>query len=299
MRIEPRDGLDGYDFDYLRFVREPGGEASEGAGSEPAGPWRPASGAFRRWPDRAADLRVLDPCCGSGHFLVEGFELLVRLRMEEEGIGVEEAVRSVLQDNLYGLEIDPRCTQIAAFNLALSAWKMVGRPVELPPLQIACSGLALSTAKKDWLRLAEGDQRLEGALDKLYDLFGQAPVLGSLIDPTSLGEALFQADYETAERALEEAVAREHGGEEERERVVAAQGISRAAKLLAGQYDLVITNVPYLARGKQGASLKKFASDLHSDSKRDLATVFVSRILGWLGEHGAQAVVVPQNLADT
>ena len=68
----------------------------------------------------ASTSSVLDPCCGSGHFLVEGLELLVRLRMEEEGLGVEAAVRAVLQDNLRGLEIDPRCTQIAAFNLALS-----------------------------------------------------------------------------------------------------------------------------------------------------------------------------------
>ena len=294
VRIEARGGLDGYDFDYLRFTREPGGDTGE-TDSEPACPWRPVAGTFRRWPRKAAELRVLDPCCGSGHFLVEGFELLVRLRMEEEGLGVEAAVRAVLEQNLYGLEIDSRCTQIAAFSLALSAWKMVGRPVDLPPLQIACSGLALSATKQDWLALAAGDQRLEGALDRLHDLFGQAPVLGSLIDPAGVGEDLFQADYESAERALVQAIAREDVDEEERERAVAAQGISRAAKLLAGEYDLVITNVPYLARGKQGAGLQVFAAKSHLDAKADLATVFVSRILRWLGSGGAQAVVVPQN----
>ena len=213
VRIEPRGGLDGYDFDYLRFAREPGSDAGEGAVSEPAGPWRPAAGAFRRWPGKAADLRVLDPCCGSGHFLVEGLELLVRVRMEEEGLGVEAAVRAVLEENLHGLEIDPRCTQIAAFNVALTAWKMVGRPIGLPPLQIACSGLALSATKQDWLRLAEGDQRLEGALDRLFNLFGQAPVLGSLIDPAGVGQDLFQADYGAAELALDKAVAREDADE--------------------------------------------------------------------------------------
>ena len=294
VRVEPRGGLDGYDFDYLRFAREPCGDTGD-TDSEPACPWRPAAGTFRRWPRKAADLRVLDPCCGSGHFLVESFELLVRLRMEEEGLGVEAAVRAVLRDNLHGLEIDPRCTQIAAFSLALAAWRMVGHPIELPPLQIACSGLALSATKQEWLRLAEGDQRLEGALDRLHDLFGQAPVLGSLIDPAGLGKELFQADYETAERALDQAVAREDAGNEERERAVAAQGISRAAKLLAGEYDFVITNVPYLARGKQGAGLHAFAAKSHPDAKADLATVFVSRILRWLGGGGAQAVVLPQN----
>ncbi len=319
-RIEPRGGLDGYDFEYLRFVQEPAGDgdeasaaeadpprdadldggyadASAGAAPAPAepGPWRPAAGAFRRWPRRAADLRVLDPCCGSGHFLVEGFELLVRLRMEEEGLGIEAAVRAVLRDNLFGLEIDPRCTQIAAFNLALTAWRTVGRPIELPPLRIACSGLAPSASKDDWLRLAEGDQRLEGTLDLLHDLFRQAPVLGSLIDPAGVGEELFQADYATAERALSRAVAQEVAGDEVRERAVAARGISQAARLLAGEYDLVMTNVPYLARGKQAASLQDFALKNHPDAKADLATIFVSRILRWFGDGGVQAVVAPQN----
>ena len=329
VRILSVGGVAGYDFDYLRFVREatatedggppvsefleegsqngePGAaEVPRNAGSlsageqesqmpKPEGPWRPAAGTFRGWPDRAADLRVLDPCCGSGHFLVEALELLARLRMEEEDLAVEAAVRSVLRDNLSGLEIDQRCTQIAAFNLALAAWKMVGRPIDLPPLQIACSGLGPSASKEDWLRLADGDQDLEGALDKLYELFRDAPTLGSLVDPAGLGRGLFQADYETAEMLLFRAVDRERD-EEERERAVAAQGMAAAAKLLAGDYDLVITNVPYLARGKQAARLQKLADSSHPDGKKDMATMFVSRILGWLGEAGAQAVVAPQN----
>ncbi len=295
MRVEPRGGLNGYDFEYLRFVRPQADEDGESASEDSTGRWRPAAGAYGRWPRQAADLRVLDPCCGSGHFLVEGLDLLVRLRMEEEGLGAEDAVRAVLRDNLFGLEIDQRCTQIAAFNLALAAWKTVGRPVDLPPLRIACSGVALSATKSEWLRLAEGDQRLEGALDRLYGLFEKAPVLGSLIDPASVGEDLFQADYEAAESALERAVSREDAGDEERERAVAAQGISRAARLLAGKYDLVITNVPYLTGKKQGHKLRAFMLRAHPDAKADLATAFVSRGLHWLGGGGVQAVVAPQN----
>lgn len=294
VRIEPRNGLDGYDFEYLRFVREPSGDDGEDTVENSTGPWRPAAGGYPRWPRRAADLRVLDPCCGSGHFLVEGLELLVRLRMEE-GLGVEDAVGAVLRDNLFGLEIDLRCTQIAAFNLALAAWRMVGRPVELPPLQVACTGLSVGASKSEWLKLAEGEQALEGALDRLHDLFAQASVLGSLIDPGSVEKGLYQADYATAERTLSRAIAREDSDHELRERAVAAQGISRAAGLLAGEYDLVITNVPYLARGKQAANLRDFALKSHPDAKADLATMFVSRILRWLGAGGVQAVVAPQN----
>ena len=293
VRIEPQRGLDGYDFDCLRFTREPGRDAGEDGAAETAGPWRPAAGAFRGWPSRAADLHVLDPCCGSGHFLVEGLELLVRLRMEEEDLGLEEAVSAVLRDNLFGLEIDARCTQIAAFNLTLAAWRMVGRPVGLPTLQVACTGLAVASARENWLSMAAGERTLEHALDRLYELFREAPTLGSLVDAVAVGEGLFQEEYDTAERLLDRAA--EDRDVDIREKALTAQRMFGAADLLRRKYHLVVTNVPYLARGRQSARLQKLAADGYPDAKADLATVFVSRILGWLADGGAQAVVVPRN----
>jgi hypothetical protein len=278
----------GYDFSYLRFVRE-----TDGA------PWRPAAGVFEGWPRRAAELRVLDPCCGSGHFLVEGLELLVRLRMEEEGLALADAIRAVVAENLFGLELDPRCTQIAAFAVALAAWKLAGRPIELPPLQIACTGLAIGGTRKEWVALAGNDTRLLGGMERLYDLFEKAPELGSLIDPRSLHQAskpdAFIADFPELQPLLSAALERERRDEERLERAVTAQGMARAAELLAGTYTLVITNVPYLGRGNQTGVLKTFAEAHHPEAKADLATVFVSRIFRWLGAHGTQAVVTPQN----
>jgi hypothetical protein len=104
----------------------------------------PAAGTFPGWPDTARGLKVLDPCCGSGHFLVTAFDILVRLRMRDEGLSPREACDAVLRDNLFGLELDARCTQIAAFNLALAAWRFpdAGGYRPLPPLHIACSGQA-------------------------------------------------------------------------------------------------------------------------------------------------------------
>ena len=60
---------------------------------------------------------------GSGHFEVAMFERLVALRLAEEKLDEAAAVAAVIRDNLFGLEIDPRCTQIGAFNLALAAWR--------------------------------------------------------------------------------------------------------------------------------------------------------------------------------
>ncbi len=305
----------GYDFSYLRFVREPREDDGEG---QPTGPWRPAAGTFAGWPSSTVDLRVLDPCCGSGHFLVECLDLLARLRMDEERLAPGAAVEAVLRDNLFGLEIDPRCTQIAAFNLALAAWTWPGagghRP--LPALNLACSGLAPNATRDDWTAMAEAaadagglparrdllgvDDSLMSAplrqsLGALHDLFVQAPVLGSLIDPRAVQADLFQHDYESASALLGPLLDREGANDEQTERAVAAQGMARAAELLAGRYHLVITNVPYLARGKQGDALKQFARDRHPAAKGDLATLFVSRGFDWLDKHGAQALVTPQN----
>lgn len=287
--------LDGYGFDYLRFVREPAGED----GGEAKGPWRPAAGTFEAWPRQAKDLKVLDPCCGSGHFLVAAFDLLVRLRMVEEDLSLEEAVLAVLAENLFGLELDARCTQIAAFNLALAAWKTVGRVIDLPALNIACSGLAVGVPKSEWLKLAGDDMRLRIGMERLYDLFEQAPELGSLIDPRRAvpGGPLFSAEFHELQPLLEQALKRGDvaRNDEQREIGVAAQGIAKAAELLAGKYHLIITNVPYLARGKQSEKLKGFCETHYSEAKHDLATVFLDRCLGYCYEGGTTSIVLPQN----
>ena len=73
---------------------------------------------FDGWPRTARDLRVLDPCMGSGHFLTFALPILARMREEEEGLTSQTRSAAVLRDNLFGLELDARCSQIAAFNLA-------------------------------------------------------------------------------------------------------------------------------------------------------------------------------------
>ena len=305
----------GYDFSYLRFVREP---RDEDEAEQPTGHWRPAAGRCEGWPRAAAELRVFDPCCGSGHFLIESLDLLVRLRMDEERLAPGDAIDAVLRDNLFGLEIDPRCTQIAAFNLALTAWTWPGAGGyrRLPDLNLACSGLAPNAPRDEWTRLSDDaadagglppkrdllgvedmlmSAPLRNSLGALHDLFAQAPVLGSLIDPRAVEADLFQHDYESVRVLLGARLEREHRNDEQTERAVAAQGMARAAELLAGRYHLVITNVPYLARRKQTDALKQFAQDRHPAAKGDLATLFISRIFGWLDDHGVQAVVTPQN----
>jgi hypothetical protein len=306
----------GYEFSYLRFAREP----REGSGGgEPNAPWRPAAGTFPGWPRTARELKVLDPCCGSGHFLVAVFELLVRLRMEEEGLDLAGAVRAVIGENLFGLELDPRCTQIAAFNLALAAWRLVGSPIDLPSMKIACSGVGPQVPKGKWLALAEevvvadrrkrsaGDESglseaLRGGLGALYDLFQKAPELGSLIEPASGSQLdVLRTDFGALEPILDAILRQEEAGEDEVERAVAAKGMAEAARILVGPkggYTLVTTNVPYLGRGSHTDEFRAWADRYYKEAKHDLATVFVDRMLRWVrcgSSAGTVAAVTPQN----
>ena len=255
----------------------------------------PAAGGFPGWPDRVADLKVMDPCCGSGHFLVTAFEVLRRMRMAEEGLPAAAAGDAVIRDNLHGLEIDARCVQIAAFALALAAWKTGGYR-DLPLPNLSCSGLAVGSSEGEWTRLAKGDVDLEDALRRLYELFRQAPDLGSLIDPAAeVGQGLFRQDWEEVACLLEGVLAREKDDPVGEVFGAAARGVSRAAGLLAGRYHLVATNVPYLSRGGQDDILREFCLKRHPNAKADLATVFVDRCLAFCTEGGTPAIVTPQN----
>jgi len=177
--------------------------------------------------------------------------------MAEEGLSAREAIDAVLRDNLHGLEIDERCCQIAAFALAFAAWTCpdAGGYRSLPDLHIACTGIGPQSTEEQWVKLAEesgipmptiGREAVKEGLRNLHRLFSQAPTLGSLINPAELPADLIAADYETIQPYLTAIREVEKADDETRERAIAAAGMVKAADLLAGEYTLVITNVPYL-----------------------------------------------------
>ena len=258
----------------------------------------PAAGTFPGWPEYAAKVTVMDPCCGSGHFLVAAFQMLRQMRMEEEGLSEVQAADAVLRDNLFGLEIDPRCTQIAAFALALATWK-VGGYRQLPVPNIGCSGIAVVGQLETWTRLAGNDVNLRMTLERHYHLFRNAPDLGSLINPNDvpLQDRMFSADYALVEPLLKRALAKERTHDDSVAAIfgATAEGVARAVRLLAGNYILVATNVPYLKSGKQNDVLKKFCDEHHPDTGADLATAFVERCQAFSVPGCSYAIVTPQN----
>ncbi len=278
--------ISGVPVSSLRFVKE-------------NGRWSPASGTFPGWPAQLKDLKVLDPCCGSGHFLVAVFLMLVPMRMEMEGLSARIAVDKVLSENIHGLELDRRCVELAAFALALAAWRYpdAGGYRPLPEIHVACSGLAVTSKKEDWEALGGKDHTLAVILGEFHDTFKNAPVLGSLIDPESSStlKTVRNSKNTLNISALLDAALSGEKNDERVETGVVAQGVVKAASILSSKYHLVVTNVPYLSRGKQATVLKEFCEKTYSEAKSDLATVFLERCLKLCTEGGTTSIVLPQN----
>lgn len=268
----------------------------------------PAAGSFDGWPESLAEFKLLDPCCGSGHFIVAAFLMLVPMRMAAEGLSAREAVDRVLAQNLHGLELDARCVEIAVFAVALEAWRYPderGQPLgvrEIPSPHIACCGLKVAGKAEDWQALVPDDadnaNALREGLARLHQQFAQAPLLGSLLSPSRHKGDLFNSDYAQLEPLLLAALKQEGSGEEaggRRESALSALGLLDAARLLEARYQLVITNVPYLARGKQNEALKDYCEAHYPAAKNDLANVFLERCLELCGDGGVVQIVMPQN----
>jgi len=273
----------------------------------------PAAGEFEGWPNKVAGsgssphgggregaITSLDPCMGSGHFVASLFPVFASLRMYEEGLTKEEATDKVITENLHGLELDARCTQIAAFNLALTAWKFCGHYKQLPEMNLACSGIAPKGKVEDWVKLVDkisdpvDKSRMENGMRMLYDHFQLAPELGSLLDPSTIKADAFTASFEQLQPVLVKALE----GEADKdlvERGVMAAGIAKAGLILAKKYNLLITNVPYLGFKKQDIILKSYIENYCEDGKMDLSTVFLQRCLDLCKQNGEVASVTPQN----
>jgi len=279
----------------------------------------PAAGKFEGWPNKLDELKLLDPCCGSGHFLVAAFLLLVPMRMAAEGLSAMDAVDAVLANNLHGLELDARCVEIAVFALALAAWRFpdengdpLGVRADMPAPQVACCGLKVAAKPEDWMALVPDDAAnaayLRQELRLLHASFAQAPLLGSLLDPArSLKNDLATSSFDTLRDLLGRALSTERPAtlwgqaselqDDSWDLALTAKGLLDAARLLDDRYHLVVTNVPYLGRGQQQEMLRDYCDSNYATAKNDLANVFLERCLELSRDQGAGVVqiVMPQN----
>lgn len=276
--------------EYLRFVFD-----------EDNSKWKIAGNTLDDWPKNLSELKVLDPCCGSGHFLVAVFRMLVAIRQKLEGTDVDTTIQNVLRENINGLELDGRCVELAVFALAFAAWTYPDSKgfCKLPKLNIACCGKAIRISKTEWENIVNEhtkDKTERVTLDLLYNAFKNAPTLGSLIDPKEIIEdmKIFGADWDSIKKIFIEIV--QSTDQDEKEMGLSALGVIETAELLANEYHWIITNPPYLHIKKANQVLYDYSKSNFPNSCSNLATSMLERCLKMSSKiKGVISFVTPQN----
>ena len=246
----------------------------------------PAAGTFEGWPERAAEVTVMDPCCGSGHFLVAAFEMLRKMREEEEGLTARAGRRRRPADNLFGLELDARCTP--ARRLRPRPRRLEGR--RLPAAAGPEPRLLGHRDQGPARRLAPPRRRrrrtCEPPSSASTSCSRTPPSWARLIDPrAAAGEGLWAVDPDELSPSSSRPSRRRPPIPPPPSSAPPPQGTAKAARLLAGRYWLVATNPPFLARGKQGRSLCAVTADSYPDAARPTSqSMFVCELE--LARHG-------------
>lgn len=224
------------------------------------------------------DITFLDPCMGSGHVLVYAFDLFTKI-YEEEGYNTNEIPALILQHNLFGLDIDPRAAQLAAFALTMKARNYYARFLRKP---VAPHVMALENVSEDTLAqavklpLTIDGKKLEKTTDLSLYLLTQADNFGSLI----------QLHPEECQ-----AIQVQQGSLWEEQQ----QKLKTQADYLSRQYHCVVTNPPYLGGGGMNEKLAKLAIKHYPDSKTDLFSMFIERGIDFIPERGFLGMITMQN----
>ena len=229
-------------------------------------------------------LTVLDPCMGSGHILVYAFDVLMDI-YRSVGYTDRDAVQSIVQNNLYGLDIDDRAAQLAYFAVMMKACEYDRRFLRRGVQPHLCA-IAESAP------LAElSPFGAEKALAQtLLDTFRDAKEYGSILHvPLSLADIQRLADRTAALQSGQHDTLLSMA--DNAQAAAAIQPLLLQAQILARQYDAVITNPPYM--NKFAPNLKRYIQDNYTDYKADLFSVFMHRNFDFCKPNGYSAFMTP------
>jgi hypothetical protein len=235
------------------------------------------------------DIRLIDPCMGSGHILVYAFDVLMQI-YESEGYSARDAAKLILEKNLYGIDIDDRAYQLSYFALMMKARQYDKR---LFTRQIEPNICAVQESNGLHVREYEGERLSlldlpRSVAEYLIEVFHDAKEYGSLLNVRddqydALSGYLEELKREGASNLLLQGWLNTIS-----ERMPA---LIKQAKIMSMKFDVVVTNPPYMGSSGMGGKLLEFVKNNYPDSKSDLFAVFIEKCGEMLKPKGYQAMI--------
>lgn len=234
------------------------------------------------------DIKFIDPCMGSGHILVYAFDVLMQI-YESYGYSRRDAAKSIIENNIYGLDIDDRAFQLSYFAVMMKAREYnrriftQGIEPNLYAIQES-NGLKMDIDMGDFLLSEE----YRDTLRYLLDVFVDAKEYGSILEVEDRDYEGFMKAWELAAEQTAENVVMMLWYSELNEIVPT---LAKQAGVLAGKYDVLVTNPPYMGLRSGNAKLNNYVKRFYPDSKSDLFAVFIEKCGNMIGDNCYQAMI--------
>ena len=231
------------------------------------------------------EIKVIDPCMGSGHILVYAFDVLMQI-YTSAGWDQREAAQSILKNNLYGLDIDDRAAQLAYFAVMMKARqydrRLLTRGIQ-PNIYSIRESNGIQAMTIEYFH--RNDPKLKADIDRIVTEMRDAKEYGSILNITPVD---FSGLYARFDEIREDINMMQKPALEELLPLV------KCAELLAQKYDVVVTNPPYMAVSNAGAKVNDYVKKNFPDSKADMFAVFIERC-GQMAKQGGYQAMITQH----
>lgn len=237
--------------------------------------------------ERPEDLKICDPACGSGHMLTYAFDLLYKI-YEEQGHSASDIPSKILMHNLYGIELDERAGELAAFALTMKARAKQKRffSKKIRPNICVLEAIKFDEGELDEYMDFIGRDLFNSTLETTLSQFDEADNFGSLIRPALMDVTDVLAQLETKDVSGQLFLSHTH------EKVLT---VLKQTDYLSPRYHVVVANPPYMGGSGMNARLKNWAAQQYPNSKYDLFSMFIESGLELIQSSGFSAMVTMQS----
>ena len=238
------------------------------------------------------DIKIIDPCVGSGHILVYAFDVLIQI-YESAGYSTRDAAKCILEHNIYGLDIDDRAFQLAYFAMMMKARQYNRRILNgeyKPNIHSINESNGINREHLKYLGSGCSEDERDKALEQigiLLDTFKDAKEYGSILNVDKFDVELLEKFISQSEPDGQ--ISMHTVGIEET--VQELRQIIAVGKMLSDKYHTVVTNPPYAGTSNLSPKVNAYIKENYSDSKSDLFAVFIERCSEMTLENGYQAMI--------